>query len=135
MLSEFQEWHEKKSDIESNLYRTYFQERDIWWCSIGKNVGFEQNGKGKNFARPVVVLRKFSNEVFWGVPLTTKIKTGKYYVPVDVGDGIQRTATISQLRLIDGKRLYQKLGYISKEVHLELIQGIVKLCTLNKNQG
>ena len=128
MLPEFQQWHEKKSQIDMSSYRTYFQERDIWWCSIGKNVGFEQNGKGKNFARPVIVLRKFSNEVFWGVPLTTKIKTGKYYVSIDLGDGITRTATLSQLRLIDGKRLYQKLGSIPQKLHQRLIQGVINLC-------
>lgn len=135
MLFEFQEWHEKKSDIESKLYRRYFHEREIWWCSIGANVGYEQNGKGKNFARPVVILRKFSNEVFWGIPLTTKIRTGKYYVPIDIGDGRLRTATISQLKLIDGKRIYEKLGDISKKQHQILIEAVISLCKPNSNRG
>ncbi len=135
MLFEFQEWHEKKSDIENRLYRRYFHEREIWWCSIGANVGYEQNGKGKNFARPVVVLRKFSNEVFWGIPLTTKIKTGKYYVPIDIGDGRLRTATTSQLKLIDGKRIYEKLGDISKKQHQILIEAVIALCKPNSNRG
>lgn len=135
MNQEFLEWHERKSNIQSKLYRRYFHEREIWWCSIGVNVGYEQNGKGSNFARPVIVLRKFSNEVFWGIPLTTQIKTGKYYVPINIGDGKARTATISQLKLIDGKRLYEKLGDISKEQHENLINGVIKLCKSNKNRG
>ena len=37
----------------------------------GKNIGFEQNGKGSNFVRPILVLRKFNSSIFWGLPLTT----------------------------------------------------------------
>lgn len=127
MHDTFSEWHDKKSNIESSVYRTYFQEREVWWCSIGKNIGFEQNGKGKNFARPVVIIRKFSNEVFWGIPLTTKIRMGKYYISVDLNDGIQRIATLSQLRLIDGKRLLDKIKTINKTDHGKIISQITNL--------
>jgi hypothetical protein len=37
-----------------------FKEGDIWWCSIGMNVGVEIFGKGKYFARPVIIFKKFS---------------------------------------------------------------------------
>ena len=33
-------------------------EGDIWWCTVGENVGVEINGKGHLFARPVLVLTK-----------------------------------------------------------------------------
>lgn len=35
-----------------------FNEREVWWCAIGVNVGYEIDGKGKDFARPVLVLKK-----------------------------------------------------------------------------
>ncbi len=135
MHQEFKEWHEKKSDIQDKPFRTYFHEREVWWCSIGQNVGREQNGKGKNFARPVIVFRKFSNEVFWGIPLTTQPHAGKYYLPIDLGDRKIRTATLSQLKLIDGKRLYEKLGDISKEQHEEVRKAVITLCMPNENRG
>ena len=100
----------------------------MWWCSIGVNVGFEQDGKGEYFARPVIIFKKFNNEVFWGIPLSTKIKKGKFYVPVELGDGVPRVAIISQLRLIDGKRLYQKLGVIRMENHKNLAEAVIYLC-------
>ena len=127
MQQEFLEWHEKKSNIHSKKYRVYFKERDIWWCSIGQNVGYEQNGKGKNFARPVIVLRKLSNEVFWGLPLTTQMKFGKYYTQLASSDDKVRTVTLSQLRLIDSKRLLDKIGIIPDSEHQKLINAIVCL--------
>jgi len=38
----------------------YFREREIWWASLGANIGYEQDGKHENFERPVLVLKKFS---------------------------------------------------------------------------
>ncbi len=42
--------------------------------SIGKNVGREQNGSGRDFERPVLIIKKWNNEMVWGVPLSTKQK-------------------------------------------------------------
>lgn len=38
------------------------------------NVGSEQHSQTGDFSRPVLVFRKWSHEVFWGIPLTTKIR-------------------------------------------------------------
>lgn len=57
------------SEREENFY---FYEREIWWVSLGVNVGFEQNGKNDLYERPVLVLRKFNKDILWALPLTTK---------------------------------------------------------------
>lgn len=46
---------------------------------MGQNIGFEQNGKGDNFVRPVIILKKFNKNMFFGIPLSTQIKDGKFY--------------------------------------------------------
>ena len=75
MKKDFQKWHTKKTEIErSNDIRIFFHEREVWWCTIGSNVGFEQDGKGEKFARPVLIFKKFNKEIFWALPLSTKIK-------------------------------------------------------------
>jgi len=125
---DFQKWHDKKSDVDEKSVRVFFHEREIWFSHLGTNVGFEQDGKGENFGRPVVVFRKFSNEVFWGIPLTTRKKKGKFYFPIDLEDEVHRMAILSQLKLLDSKRLYQKIGVINKDVHEKLEERIVKLC-------
>ena len=128
MEKDFQAWHNKKKQIQERTDCIFFHEREIWFCHLGVNVGFEQDGKGENFGRPVVVFRKFNNEVFWGVPLTTREKGGKFYFPIDLGDGIPRKAILSQLRLIDAKRLYQKVVTIDTGTHKKLEEAIVALC-------
>ena len=71
---DFLNWHRIKENIEFNNNRVYFHKREIWWCSLGVNVGFEQDGKGKNFARPVLIFKKFNKEIFWALPISAKIK-------------------------------------------------------------
>lgn len=128
MKKDFWKWHVKKEAIEHKVSHTYFHEREIWFCHLGMNVGFEQDGKGENLGRPVVVFRKFNKEVFWAIPLTTRNKGGKFYFPIDLMDGINRMAILSQLRLLDGKRLYQKIGVIDKVTHKKLEERVIQLC-------
>ena len=86
------------------------------------------DGKGLNFARPVLVFKKFNNETFWAIPLTTKVKVGKYWFPVNLEDGVKRTAVLSQVRLVDAKRLYQKIGVLDEDNYQKLTEAFIKLC-------
>ena len=131
MKKSYEEWHKKKTDIEhSNNVRIFFHEREVWWCSLGANVGFEQDGKGIKFARPVLVFKKFNKEVFWALPLSTRIKKGKFYAFVDLHDEIPRVAIISQLRLIDGKRLIDKIGVVDEVNYKDIQKAVINLCNL-----
>lgn len=78
----------------------------------------------------ITKFKKFNNIVFWALPLTTKPKTGKYYMPIDLGDGIERVAIMSQLRLIDAKRIYQKIGMINEITHKKLAEKITEICNV-----
>lgn len=82
---------------------------------MGANVGLEQDGKGPDFLRPVIILRKFNHDIFWAVPLTKSNKSlsdrvGVYYFEFSFVPGIQSRAILSQVRLIDGRRLGYKVG-------------------------
>ncbi len=127
MEKDFWTWHSKKEKVDEKQTRVFFHEREIWFCHLGANVGFEQDGKGENFGRPVIVFRKFNKEVFWGVPLTTREKGGKFYLPIPSENGEPRKAILSQLRLMDAKRLYQKIGVIDMGTHKLLEEAIIKL--------
>ena len=135
MKKDYLDWHKKKTEIEhGNDERLFFHEREVWWCSVGSNVGFEQDGKGKGFARPVLIFKKFNKEIFWGLPLSTKIKTTKktkkFYSSVNLNDEIDRVAIISQMRLIDGKRLISKMGFIDEKNYQEIQKAVINLCSL-----
>ena len=113
-MKDFVNWHKVKNNIENKKQRIYFQIRDVLFCSIGENVGFEQDGRGKEFLRPVVVVKKFNNEVFFGVPLTHTDKKGKYYFSFNLNNGTS-VAILSQVRLFDAKRIKYKIGMIDEK--------------------
>ena len=72
MQKDFDKWNGKKKQLDANTDNlTDFHEREIWWCSIGVNVGFEQHSQTSDFSRPVVIVKKFTRDMFLGIPLTT----------------------------------------------------------------
>ncbi|MDO8498165.1 MAG: type II toxin-antitoxin system PemK/MazF family toxin, partial [bacterium] len=104
----------------------FFREKEVWWTALGVNIGFEQDGKGEEFRRPVLILKKFNKYVVLAVPLTTKIKKdNKYYLSCSiVNDDIPRMVIISQIRLIDTKRFIDKLGVADESSFVEIKNAI-----------
>lgn len=109
MQKRFDEWNDRKKKLHQDVQRPYFHEREIWFCSLGVNVGFEQDGASGTFMRPILVFKRFNKQVFWGIPLTRTSKRGEHYFPFIMKGG-SSTAILSQLRLIDAYRLSYKVG-------------------------
>jgi mRNA interferase MazF len=116
-MKDYTKWHKIKTDVNDLKDRVFFHEREIWFCYIGANVGFEQDGDKEEYLRPVLILRKFNNEIFWGIPLTKsdRVKEIKYYYSFSFVKNIISLAILSQIRLIDAKRLVRKVGDIKEE--------------------
>lgn len=112
---EFNNWNEKKQKTHNDKQRPFFHEQEVWFCSLGANIGFEQDGRGDDFLRPVLVLKKFNNEIFWALPMTKNAKKGEYYHIVSLDGREPSTLILSQIRLIDGKRLAYKIGFIEMQ--------------------
>ncbi len=127
MKKEFQKWHIIKSEADSLNRRLFYHEREVWWCLLGVNVGFEMDGKGHKYTRPVLVLKGFSKEVCLCLPLTTRQKKGKFYCDIDLDDGTARQVILSQIRLIDTKRLLEKLGTINVANFKQIKQALIRL--------
>ncbi|OGG63381.1 hypothetical protein A3C21_02930 [Candidatus Kaiserbacteria bacterium RIFCSPHIGHO2_02_FULL_59_21] len=116
MKKDFQKWHDKKEKIHTGRPYVFFQEREVWFCSLGANVGYEQDGSGDEFLRPVVIVKKFNTEICFAVPLTKgKKKEKPYYFTFSFRPRVQSTGILSQMRLIDAKRLRYKVGTISEK--------------------
>jgi len=105
-----------------------FSEKQIWWASIGQNVGIEQNGKNVNFERPILIFRRFNDDQFWALPISTKIKTNKYCHVFNQG-GRQFCINLSQMRVMDRKRLLRRLedlptdDFIKVKIQIKKIVG------------
>jgi len=120
MDKDFDSWNKEKIKIHQRTASPYFHAREIWWCSLGLNVGFEQDGTGKKFYRPVAILKGMSKQTCFAIPLTTS--KNKHYLRPSVGEinGKIAYAMISQMRIIDSKRLIKKMGYLNEETFLKL---------------
>ena len=130
-MKNFNDWNRQKTEIHGNEKPIYFHEREIWFIKLGVNIGYEQDGKGEDFRRPVVVIKKFNKTLFLGVPLTTQEKNGKFYLPITKFNKHNNNAILSQIRLFDSKRLIKKLYKMSKEEHDILKKAIAHLIERN----
>jgi mRNA interferase MazF len=107
----FDSWNEikKRIDGEDNSPTRFPKEGEVWMSALGKNVGFEQDGGGTNFSRPVLIIKKFNNHMFWSVPLSTKQKKIDFYENFTDPNGNRVSVILAQLKLISVKRLRRKL--------------------------
>jgi mRNA interferase MazF len=112
MLKEHDMWLTKKKLIDADEGFVNFHEREIWWCATGVNIGSEQDGKGKKFLRPALILKGFNKSVCWILPLTTSPKEKPYQLHIMFLNKPHQII-LSQVRLIDQKRLEQKMGMLS----------------------
>jgi hypothetical protein len=47
MQKDFPGWHRHKEQLHAQHQTPTFQEREIWWCSVGVNIGHEMDGKNQ----------------------------------------------------------------------------------------
>lgn len=126
-VKDFEGWNKVKQKIDNEHELPLFNEREIWWCSVGVNVGFEIFGKGGSYTRPVLVLRKYGSHSFLGIPLTSKPKkAGAYYHPIRCNE-VDGYALLGQFRIMDSKRLIEIIGKIGKKQHNTIKEGVRRL--------
>jgi len=132
MNKDFDAWNEQKKQINGLGRAPEFSERELWWCSFGHNVGFEQDGKGKRFKRPVLIVRKFNKGMFWGVALTSRppkpnTRASTFYQQVSYQGQPQDTSSyviLSQFRTFSSKRLLYREGRLSDDDFDEVVTAI-----------
>ncbi len=122
-MNDFDKWNEIKKDIEEKK-EVFIKEGDVWFCFVGKNVGREQNGIGDRFIRPVLVIKKFNNEIFWGIPLSSKQKALDFYYNFTDPKNNEVAAIIAQLRIFSAKRFARKIYKLDK-THFAAVQRLV----------
>lgn len=115
VLKDFDEWNKVKKNVNAYNNRRYYKAREIWWCKLGINIGFEQDGTGKEFDRPVLVIKRFNKDISIVAPLTTSNKNNKYYISIGKIGGKNAKVIISQIKLIDTKRFYKREAILDKE--------------------
>ncbi|MDD4358801.1 MAG: hypothetical protein PHY30_03230 [Candidatus Pacebacteria bacterium] len=73
---QFDDWNKKKKQLNRKKSCIYCKNREIWWASMGFNIGREMAGKNSNFERPILILKKISKDTLFILPFTSKKKVG-----------------------------------------------------------
>jgi mRNA-degrading endonuclease toxin of MazEF toxin-antitoxin module len=124
MKKDFDAWNGEKKNLDGRGDAPFCHKREVWWCTLGLNVGFEQDGSGEGFRRPVIILKNLSVQTCFVIPLTTSNKVHPLRPSVGMVGGQEAHALLSQIRVIDTKRLVSKIGYLDKSVFEEIRKAV-----------
>ncbi len=126
-VKRFLEWIGLKEKLHLSLQQApYVSEGQVWWASLGENIGFEIDGKSNQFTRPVIIFKKLSNGFYFVIPLTSRFRLGSWYVSCNL-KGMEQIACLHQVRAIDYRRLYSKLGRLDDLEYKKVKEGFVRL--------
>lgn len=119
-------WYRLKGGLEKNGFSGNFGEREVWWCSLGVNIGDEEDGKHHLFERPILVMKKYSKQLLLALPLSTTQKVSHFYHPLAVGDE-NGVVLLSQARVISSKRLQRRIGRVTQDEHDSIARAFILL--------
>lgn len=127
-MKEFSKWHILKSTIESRNRVVFCKSREIWWASLGQNIGSEQDGKNDLFERPVLIMKVYNNEILLAVPISTKkyLHYSNFRISIN---GKDSCLLLQQARVISSKRLIRKVIRIEKAIFKIILELFVKTIT------
>ncbi|MDO8659868.1 MAG: type II toxin-antitoxin system PemK/MazF family toxin [Candidatus Parcubacteria bacterium] len=122
MQKDFDKWNNLKKTFEKEERELFAHPREIWWCSLGINLGAEIDGKNDSFERPVLVMNVYSRETMFVLPITSKERNDKFHHKIFVkikniktGEYEEKSVWVklTQARVISNKRLLRKVDLIS----------------------
>lgn len=122
-MKEFDDWNKNKKLLEQMQGKAYAHPREIWWCSLGINVGAEVDGKNENFERPVLVIKVYNKETLLILPITSKIKEDRFHYKITYNKrqrALSAYIKLTQARVISNKRLLRKVDTLDPKVFSEI---------------
>ena len=109
MAKDFDAWNRRKKYLDRRQRVPHAYTREIWWCSLGVNIGTETDGKHDNFERPVLILKVYNRHSQLVLPLTSQKKAGVSQTKLQLA-GKEQYAMLTQARVVSTKRLLRKMG-------------------------
>ncbi len=124
MSKDFNIWNERKKMIENRFLLRSIKEREVWWCSIGLNVGNEQDGKNESFERSVLVVRKFNRKLVLVVPLTSTVQQNYYRYKISHNNK-DYSLLLSQIKAMSTNRFNRFMWKMDETVFNEIIFDLI----------
>jgi mRNA-degrading endonuclease toxin of MazEF toxin-antitoxin module len=101
----------KKTKDGKKIPKTPIKEGEIWWCKLGINIWNEIYGKGVEYTRPVLIIKKISGYSCIVIPATSEPKDGTWFYPIVIGE-TQSFLIFPQIRMISTARFEEKIEEI-----------------------
>jgi len=116
----FDEWNRLKKKLDKKEKIINFFQGNIYFMSVGKNIGHEAYGKDELFLRPVLVYKKLTKTTFLGIPLTSQKKEGSFFFQFSYKKDKISVAILHQMRVFDIRRSEYLSGKINKNTYKNL---------------
>ena len=129
MNKDFDTWNSQKKSLDVRENKLYFKEGEIWWCSVGINIGSESCGKGETFRRPILILKKLSSTSCIAIPLTSKEKHGTWFEDITIHH-IKSWALLYQIRMMSINRFQRRLATLEENEFVRIKQKLKILLEL-----
>jgi mRNA interferase MazF len=123
-FKDFDKCNVVKKETDQKEIDFFFKQQEVWWIRAGLNIGIESNGKGAEFARPVLILKKHNKYSCLVVSLTTKEKQSDSQVKLDEVNYPTIFVKLSQLKTIDSRRLVSKLLFVNQLAFVKVKESI-----------
>jgi len=108
------DWNNVKKILNWMEIPLIFEECEIWWIAYGVNIGNEIDGKGTEYGRPALIIKKFNDYSFFAVPLSV-IKNFKPNIHVPILHPSLKSdtcAVLIQARSFGNERLLERIGVL-----------------------
>ncbi len=122
MNKDFDTWNKLKKQIQERPINFHVKPRQMWWCSLGVNIGSEQDGKNENFERPVLVYKFINQKMVFVIPVTSSLKEDRHHVIVEDESFHRSSVILSQIRVVSPKRLLRQVSWIPEVQFLLVAQ-------------
>lgn len=128
----FDQWNAVAKEIQLRPHQN-IKPGAVYWCSLGVNIGSEEDGKGPRFTRPVLVILQCNPNLALVAPFTTKYKKRLSSLQYIIA-GSPEYLLIDQIRAIDTRRIEEFIDEIPPYLFDQICTRISQLFTKNELQ-
>lgn len=131
-IKDFDKWNTKKKEVNYSIKNILPKTREVWWLSIGINIGVEEDGKNSNYERPILIVKVFNKRCFLGIPITSVDKNNKKYYFLITYNQKKYFVILSQIRLFSVKRLSRIIYRVDSQNFLKIKKELKRVIGLNE---